>query len=56
MKKAAERRGAGSRFINRIALCSSRKNRSRSILIMVSVFLSTVLLTMISSYGLGLVR
>ena len=56
MKKAAERRGAGSRFINRIALCSSRKNRSHSILIMVSVFLSTVLLTMISSYGLGLVR
>ncbi|MEI3504046.1 MAG: hypothetical protein V8Q42_10495 [Anaerovoracaceae bacterium] len=56
MKKAAERRGTGRKTVNRLAVSSIRKNRSRSALIMLSVFLSTVLLTMISSYGMGLAK
>lgn len=46
----------GDKLINRLALSNNRKNRSRSLLIMLSIFLSTVLLTMITSYGTGLVK
>lgn len=51
MKKAK-----GKKLINRIAISNNKNNRSRAILIMCSIFLSTVLLTMISSYGFGLVK
>lgn len=46
----------GKKLINRLAISNNKKNRSRSMLIMCSIFLSTVLLTMIASYGFGLVK
>lgn len=49
-------RSKGDKLINRLALKNNRKNRSRSLLIMLSIFLSTALLTMITSYGTGLIR
>lgn len=42
--------------IRHLAASSNRKNKSRSLLIMLAIVLSTVLLTMISSYGIGLIK
>lgn len=42
--------------IHKLAVSNNRSNRSRSILIVLSIFLSTLLLSMIASFGCGLVR
>lgn len=42
--------------IHRLAVSNNRSNRSKSILIVLSIFLSTLLLSVIASFGCGLVR
>ena len=42
--------------IHRLAISNNRSNRSKSILIVLSIFLSTLLLSVIASFGCGLVR
>lgn len=45
-----------SMSIARLALCSSRQNKTRSILVTVSICFTMLLLVLVSSYGYGLIR
>ncbi|MCI9137262.1 MAG: ABC transporter permease [Lachnospiraceae bacterium] len=42
--------------ITNLALSNNKKNRSRSVLIILSIFLSTMLLTMIAEFGYGMIQ
>ncbi len=42
--------------LTRLAVSNDRKNRARSVLIIISVLLTTMLLTMIATFGYGLIR
>lgn len=42
--------------ITNLAICNNKKNKTRSILIMISIFLSTLLLTAIASYAYGIIK
>lgn len=42
--------------IARLALCSNRQNKTRSILVTVSICFTMLLLVLVSSYGYGLIR
>lgn len=51
-----ESRKAGNSSISRLAMANNSKNRSRSVFIIIAIMLSTLLLTMISSYAFGLIK
>ncbi len=53
---AAGKKPAGGSAVTNLALGSIRQNRSRSILIVISIMLTTLLLTVIASYGYGMIR
>ena len=44
------------KIISKIAYSNDKKNKTRSILIMIAICLSTMLLTMISTIGNGIIR
>ena len=43
-------------MITKLALCNNKKNKTRSILIMLAVFLTTVLLSAIATFGYGIIK
>lgn len=50
------RRNRHGMTIGRLALCNDKNDRTRSILVMVTVCLTTLLLVLIASYGYGMLR
>ena len=50
------RQQGSNHTVTQISLSMIKKNKSRSILIAISIFLTTVLLMVIASYGYGLVK
>lgn len=44
------------KMITKLALSNNKKNKTRSILIMLSIFLTTVLLSAIATFGYGQIK